>query len=296
MRNVLHKHFRSLVDGFAKDLQMIAAKRVEVELERMTEAFAVALSAYESDSSPPTSDLLERALGPDLAAMMKLDRRLVTVVSRKTGRAKMEWLARRPESSPAPEPETVKTGACGAESGGASNWACQLPAGHEGWHYSKHVGGWGDPPMPIAAPKKDRDLKPVNVPDAPATARAGEQGAPRVPVNKGKTCSTCGYVGGNKRGCGKSHPTQGTPIAGVDIARDRSPIITVHSAPPDRRALIAARAAKPPAPAHAELEDEDDVDERWTAERLKEETALAESQKREGELPVPVSTFVVGGW
>lgn len=67
MRKALLKRVRPLVERLATDLTELAVRRVEAELERMTEAFSVALSAYQSNGAP---DLIEAALGPDLARML----------------------------------------------------------------------------------------------------------------------------------------------------------------------------------------------------------------------------------
>lgn len=308
IRTVLRARVRPMIERLATDIVDLAAKRLEDELARLPEVMGVALSAFESNAEP---DLLARALGPDLAAMMK---------------------------APPPEPEPVKTGACGAESGGASEWTCQLPKGHEGCHWSRLVGRWWDPPKVIDAKAGEVSPKVEAVKEQIAKLPPRRASGPQTTGKRQQTCSKCGFVGGNARGCSKSHPTQTAPVAGVDIARDGSPIVTVQSdasavlassspnfgpvttarkawgpgqtvapddtpvalvrsvPPPDRRALIAARAAKPSEPALAEPDDDDDDDaeERWSASRLKDEIALAESQKREGELPVPRSTFAFG--
>ncbi len=72
MRDVLFARIQPLVDRLANDITELAVRRVEAELERMGEAFAVALSAYASETAP---DLLTKALGPELAQMLDAPKR-----------------------------------------------------------------------------------------------------------------------------------------------------------------------------------------------------------------------------
>ena len=63
MRDLLLNRVRPLVDGLAEDLANLVLERIEAELERMTDTFSVALSAYASDGP----DLLTATLGTELA-------------------------------------------------------------------------------------------------------------------------------------------------------------------------------------------------------------------------------------
>lgn len=66
IRTALLARIQPLVDRLARDLAALAERRIEAEIGRVGEAFEVALSAYQSNGAP---DLLEAALGPDLARM-----------------------------------------------------------------------------------------------------------------------------------------------------------------------------------------------------------------------------------
>lgn len=124
---------------------------------------------------------------------------------------------------------------------------------------------------------------------------AGEtrQPARPSPVPGKVTCKKCGFVGGNARGCGKSHPTQGASVI-TDGAVQHSGR-TPPPAPP-RVSTIAARvytrAKQAAAPSITEADDdtapEDDVP-------LADKIAEAEGAKAEGELPEPSSSWEVDG-
>lgn len=159
-----------------------------------------------------------------------------------------------------------------------------------------------------APAKRERDYKPENYP--PSRRDREERAVPQANGKKPVTCSKCGYVGGNARGCGTAHETRSDPKKPLEIDVDRflgRPAPTVSgkegsshgaagpvrsAATPDRRAAIAARATKPPAPrpqAGERAADEPDIFE--DDEPLADRIARAEASKREGELPRPRSTF-----
>jgi hypothetical protein len=158
MRDLLLERVRPMVERLAVDLTELAMTRVEAELDRMRDAFEVALSSYAGDGAP---DLLTAALGPELANMLNA--------------------------------------------------------------------------KPAASPKRQRDIKPAKAP-----------AAKREPVNKGgkMVCKACGFVGGNARGCGRSHPTQGkSEVVVARPARAEPPSAPVtFGGKPDRFAAIESRA------------------------------------------------------
>jgi hypothetical protein len=234
MRDVLLARIQPLVDRMAADITELAVRRVEAELERMGEAFAVALSAYASDAAP---DMITKALGPDIARML-------------------DTAAPAP---PRPRPLTITT----------AEQADELLG----------------PGTAMAARVKDLLPRPVVVPlctpvdGQPTDIRRASNGA-RLP-----TCKLCGYVGGNARGCGRSH-----------VTRTAAPSSPAPATPaPDRRAAIAALASKPKADAPIAVAGDDEDDEAWPASRIKEETTRAEGRKHKGQLPEPRSSFRIDG-
>lgn len=74
MRDLLLKRVRPLVERLAEDLVSLATDRIEAELERLSEMFEIALSAYANDSSEYAGAEFveldrERDLGAGIAAM-----------------------------------------------------------------------------------------------------------------------------------------------------------------------------------------------------------------------------------
>jgi hypothetical protein len=164
------------------------------------------------------------------------------------------------------------------------------------------------PPNHRPPPQVDRDIKPSNMP-------------------RKLVCSKCGFVGGNARGCGRSHPTrittveQATTLGGAgselegfakfQFARNDQPLTAIDPRPPhlkptpaaveaarqrikDRAARIAAKEqqhhASTPKP---EVDHNPTARERWSKSEIAVETGQAEQYKHEGSLPVPRSTFVI---
>lgn len=256
MRDAILARVWPLVDRFANELADLATARLEHELERLSESIAIALSAYASDAE---TDILTRALGPELAGMLH-------------------------------GPATT----CGK---GHGSMLCVLSAGHRG------------PCSSDGTPKRERDYKPENYP--PSRRDREDRAAPQANGKKPVTCQACGFVGGNARGCGRSHPTLEAPPPRT--VRPEAPTRSAGAIEADREqrreriervASKAPRSGKPPelgmrarpappAPApFAPVDDQDDDEiERWPASRIAEETARAEASKHEGELPEPRSTF-----
>ena len=117
------------------------------------------------------------------------------------------------------------------------------------------------------------------------------------------TCSQCGKAGHNARSCGRTPKGRArakaapdaAPMTAIAPARRFKPTAAAIEIA-KRRIAARAQAAEPraaePEPEHdQELEDEPDS-ERWSAQRIAEERELAEANKREGELPVPRSSWV----
>lgn len=128
--------------------------------------------------------------------------------------------------------------------------------------------------------------------------------APAPDGKKTVTCKKCGYVGGNARGCGKSHPTL------LRVLRQPHTVATTEAAESPRveriKRVSIARSGQPPTlgmrtrrpvvepapePEPEEDDDSDDSDERWSKLRIKDETRIAEGKKHEGLLPMPRSSF-----
>jgi hypothetical protein len=108
------------------------------------------------------------------------------------------------------------------------------------------------------------------------------------------TCTKCGYVGGNARGCGRAHPTQ---VTGKEGSSHGAAGPVRSAATPNRLAAIATVAKKLPPPSRpqaVEPDDDDEPDARWSRSRIKAETEIAESDKHDGELPDVLASFVFG--
>ena len=150
--------------------------------------------------------------------------------------------------------------------------------------------------------KADRDVKPSNVPRVraykpdnypPSRRDREDRTALQANGKKPVTCQKCGYVGGNQRGCGKSHPTQTSDAVtpAPNVGRQVQPPLGVDRL--DVRARLATIAARAPKPANPPvIEDEQDGEpERWNKRRIAEETELAENCKHDGALPRASSSF-----
>ena len=134
MRKALLKRVRPLVERLATDLTELAVRRVEAEFERMTEAFSVALSAYQSDDQtapapapgseiePPFANFPERARG--FRRVLKrqgggtVDAPATTPAPnnrpQKRGRPSPAVSVGRAGSSPAPDTSNARTCGCAA--------------------------------------------------------------------------------------------------------------------------------------------------------------------------------------
>lgn len=232
MRDVLIERVRPLVERLAANLTELAVARVEAELERMTEAFEVALSAYQSDEP---SDLITKALGPELGAMLNA----------------------KPE------------------------------------------------PLPSVPAKRDRDYKPENYP--PSRRAREERTELQANGKRPVTCTKCGFVGGNARGCGTAHETKAhfVPPPRAKAEPDAKPLTAITPTIPRRpstaeldaaRARSKARVARiaeraegtrPGAkPSEPDIYEDD--------EPLADRIARAEANKHEGQLPEPIATFEFG--
>jgi hypothetical protein len=255
--DTLLDHIRPVVERLAMDLAHIAAARIERELGRVSEAVEVALSTYASDRP----DLITAALGPDLAAMLT------------------------------PPPKERPTQRCAVH---------------------REVFDVGS-----ACPSCAKEPPP---PPAPQEAPGPEV---RTPVRKPNTCSKCGYVGGTAYGCGK-------PRGHVTLAATRSipprealsSLLQRAKTGPDDQPLTAIeppRRLKPTAEAIArgfersaargapsrlrdgitrpirkpdlEVDDNPNAEVRWSSDRIEHAKTIAESLKRDGELPTPLSSW-----
>lgn len=201
----------------------------------------------------------------------------------------------------------------------------------------------------LVEPVVDRDLKPDNDPLDLATGIAGMSAAvdsmlgppthqpppPQVdrdikPSNMPRkfVCSKCGYVGGNARGCGRSHPTRITTVeqattlggAGSDIegfakfqfGRQDQPMTAIAVAPArnlrptpaavevarqrikDRSARVAAKDSERHATPRVEVDENPTARERWSKSEIAVETKVAEDAKHiAAALPAPSSSWEI---
>jgi len=122
-------------------------------------------------------------------------------------------------------------------------------------------------------PSTHRDVKPGNYP--PSRRSRDQRAALQANGKKPVTCSACGFVGGNARGCGTAHETQlpGSQLPGSASILDTPPI-----AMPERG--VRRLYAKPEALA-------------GRAEVIRARAEHAGESKHEGELPNPRASFLV---
>lgn len=166
----------------------------------------------------------------------------------------------------------------------------------------------------------------------PIGHRGAEPSSSTFPnAKKPITCSKCGFVGGNARGCGRAHPTLERPPARpayMTPEREitRGPVVTSSptiaprrakadpgaqpmtaiapartratpgelAAARERIALIAARNTTTHGRAATPARDDNEnAEERWSPSRIAAATKALESNKLNYELPEPSSTFVM---
>ncbi len=160
-----------------------------------------------------------------------------------------------------------------------------------------------EPPAPVPI-VIERDPKPDNVVPRPVAIHVARAEPTAKPRDTGfapqKTCSKCGYVGGNARGCGTAHATvvlASEPVGwasySVDAVAPAAKSDPFAADKKDRASRIAARAAAAPRDVAQRMPDADDGDDehQWSKERIAVEAARAESRKLGGELPIPRSSW-----
>jgi hypothetical protein len=311
--DTLLERIRPVVERLAHDLALIAAARIERELGRVSEAVEVALSTYASDRP----DLITAALGPELAAML----------------------------APPPKPhptqrcsvhrEVFDVGAgcpsCAKETHADPDRRDHDPVPHVQGGAGRGLHGDGTRGLKLGLDARDQEQA-----AQPADPRReeGERAAGLVePRSRGEkiTCRKCGYLGGNARGCGTSHPTQrpagevpkiemktdldgkpwpppraktgpdDQPLTAIEPLRRLKPkpeaVAAAKARIEERRARIRAQAESAQAStrraAEPEVDDNPTAEERWSSERIEHAKTIAGSLKRDGELPVPRSTFEI---
>jgi hypothetical protein len=306
MRDLLLARVRPLVERFAADLTELVIARIDADLERVGEALAVAASTFASEVTSADSD--------------RPDHDPVPEVPRGTGRglhgdgARGARPGRDVDRKPPPPPAQAPTLGRGEGQRPARlvEHGPDLPDDALGPQLAGML-----KPQPTAPPPAivDRDTKPENITRE------------RVP---GKvTCSKCGHVGGNARGCGKSHPTRFTSpgqasemygagseqAAAIEHQATRAPTHAVFTVEPprtrgdggayNRAAATARQPSKPaerpvsaPSPAALRLAEmrrtnNPNAEERWSTDRIMAESLDAEDRKHDGELPQPSSSYEV---
>lgn len=243
LRAVLLERIEPMVRYLASELAELALARFQAELDRMGEAFEVAVSAFASATDVRGGEQPARAAVPEPAAA-----------------------AEQGSTSPSPP------------RGAAPNLIAQF------------LGPEIDALMKPAPPARPLEAL---VDDLGVTGR----GKPRQ--RPPRSCSKCGRPGARADQCGKGHePLDASAAPMTAIAPRRlSPtpaaleLAKRRAAERNREAL---RETAPPEDIEREPEDDQDDDlERWSAQRIAEERELAEANKREGELPVPRSSWTL---
>lgn len=321
MRRALRARVRPLVERFQAKLLELATARLDAEVDRIeqADAFADALVAFDP----------ELFFGKPPRGFRKAARKGQTsdTPARKAAAESKSAV----EASPVPEADDSSCGAPHASGngglvrGGATRKPSDRRRRHHDWGSLLGISALPAVPEPAVAAEQGSTSTVVDdlAKRIPAfkdiEARAAAQLA-RGETNH-VTCSKCGHVGGNARGCGKptGHPTLGATVSFTPVATtpyetakakvDRTyavvtvPPPTVHapSSPPppskvDRLATLRARNAERPAGdkpvARAEPEDDNPTaSEHWTEDEISVARGLAESHKRTGELPEPKSSW-----
>lgn len=157
--------------------------------------------------------------------------------------------------------------------------------------------------MMTPAPIIGRDIKPANM--------------PRAAGKRSNTCSKCGFVGGNARGCGTSHPTRpeqpppampeiaaavhavyaAKPLTAIEPTRNLKPTPAAVAAAKERIARLDAIKARSggvvltPSRRAPAVDDNPTARERWTDSEIAVETSQAEMHKQDGAMPAPSSSW-----
>lgn len=285
MRDLLLKRVRPLAESFAKQLTEIAEARIQAELERMGEAFEVAMSAFASEVTHDDPDRRDHDPVPQVPRGPRRGLQQAEARADAAQGAK----SRRPAREPAPRLVTPPEDLIAD--------AVELGLRE---------------PVDVDAPSRAFPADRRGRADKTALTASGKQPP------------TCSYVGGNSRGCGTSHKTQ-APVAptpdqmanAMASSHASAKPFDVHEAmkrpypplkPTDRRAAISnwatRQASSPPRHQAAERDEDDDRDEpeptrppgseRWTKGRIALEKDIAEARKAKGEMPAPSSSFDLG--
>lgn len=281
LRAELSKCVQPMVDYLASELVAVALNRLDADIERMGEAFEVAVSAFASEVENGNTDRRADDSLPEV--QRSAGRRL-----HDDGERELAAVGDRPVQVAAQAPNPGRSE--GERPARLVEPAPDLIAQHLGPDIAA-----------MLTPPRHRDLKPANVPQRPASG-----------ARKPNTCSNCGFAGGNARGCGRAHTTvtkadqHGEAPTHVAVSPDHgdvdAPAVHVRREPArrpqeaaspnaarDRIASIAARAkAHQPAGIVAA-----EPEERWSPERIAEERELAENSKHDGSLPRARRTFGV---
>ena len=344
MRNVLLKRVRQLTERFAADLTGVVVSRVEADLAHIGEILEYSLSAIASDLGHPAfasedshDDSDRRDHDPVPRVRRSTRRGLRDDEARGQGRP--DPGARDGEHAQSPQapnqgreegqrparlvvdrdvkpanvvppgwlPKVVRVDARPDKTAPTTDGK-RAPTCTKCGFIGGRSSGCG-----TAHPTQAIDARDPIADDAEVEAHANEP-APREPVNKGgkMICRSCGFVGGNARGCGRAHPTLHetvTPPARTASTPARS-AAEVEAARENRRERIERVSAKAPpssgrppqlgmrttipraaTPVTCETDDDQDDNGRWSTSRIADETRRAEASKRAGELPVPRATF-----
>lgn len=237
LRGMLADRIRPMLDYLSAELAELALHRFETDLERMGDAFEVAVSAFASEVANDDSDRRDHDPVPNVQGGAG---RLLHGDAERSGIADSGFLY-GPDPRPAQAPH---------------------PRREEGQRPTRLVDRRG--PGLI-----ERHLGPEIAALLDPQPKRVQSNGKQMP-----SCSKCGYVGGNARGCGTAHATQ---------------FMGARSSP-DRRAAIAELAkGKPTRP----VAQPDSDDGQWSAERIAAETVLAEESKPAGSLPTPRSSFTL---
>lgn len=293
MRDLLRAKMEPLVEAFADDLTDLLAERMAREFGRIEESLAVALSTI-------ASTLEQTDIAVLVASEPEPGKLEVNQVQKPTPDPVEQILGLPAGTFPQPKPvanrDIKPDNASDPYTMPASAVARVLGVTAE------RIYQLDDQLKPKITPSKrgNRSFRAYNpaLVDAYLEQRRGEAAAKRSPDWRDRNPPlkpTADALARRQR----LDPTPTRSAGAVDAAREQrlERIGRVSSKAPPRSGKppelgMRARPA-PPEPAHLPALEADDEMERWPASRIADETRRAEDSKRQGDLPVPRSSFVL---
>lgn len=275
MRKALLRRVRPLIDQFVSEITVVVEARIESELVRMGEAIEHALSAFASEAASGDTDRRDHDPVPHV---------------RRSARRGLPGL--KPEGR---EDSSAAPAQAPAPRRGQGERAARLVGAETKSDATTMTSAEVASALGVSAERVrqlDHQLKPTILP-----SKVGER------LFRSYDRTVVAAVAEQRRAqTGTRRVRAETP------SRSAAEVEAAHANRLDRITRISQkvpRSGKPPqlgmrarpplpsAPQANEDDDQDDEIERWPSSRIADETRRAEHVKREGELPVPRSSFVL---